>query len=418
MESLARRQTPVVDIDHVKMGGNTPIVIQSMTNTLTRDIAKTVLQSIELADAGSELVRITVNDKEAMRAVPEIVKQLRDQGYQTPIVGDFHYNGHLLLTQFPKGAAALSKFRINPGNVGVGDRRDENFETFIRIAKDLGKPVRIGVNWGSLDKQLFTALMDENARRKNPKEPREVVIEAMVKSALGSAELAIRLGLTKEQLVLSVKMSHLPDMVAAYRQLADACDTTLHLGLTEAGSDMKGIIASSAALAILLYQGIGDTIRISLTPQPGVPRSREVEACKHLLQSLNLRHFKPEVTSCPGCGRTDSEYFIHLAQDVNKHIAARIQKWLEIYPGVEKLTVAVMGCVVNGPGESKFADIGISLPGLREAPVAPVFVNGEKLKILKGERITEEFLDIFDDYVEKRFGKAPDQNMAEKTIPL
>ncbi len=400
---IQRRVTPTVKIGPVSMGSQRPIVVQSMTNTPTAEVDATVAQIQELEIAGSELVRITVNDKYAAKAVPDIIRRLRAEGFKAPIVGDFHYNGHTLLTAFPEMAKALDKYRINPGNVGKGDKRDDNFAMMIRAAKDLGKPVRIGVNWGSLDQELFTELMDENAKSTTPKSFKEVIYDAMVMSAITSCEYAMSLGLPKTQIVVSVKMSELQDMVHVYQTLAAQTDYVLHLGLTEAGGSVKGIAASSAALAILLQQGIGDTIRISLTPEPGVSRALEVEACKTLLQAMDMRHFRPQVTSCPGCGRTNSDYFVHLANDVNNHIMLKIRKWREQYPGVEKLNIAVMGCVVNGPGESKYADIGISLPGVRENPTAPVYVDGKLFTTLKGDFIRDEFIGILDTYIQDRF---------------
>ena len=401
--SLQKRATPSVKIGTIMMGSDHPIVVQSMTNTPTANIDQTVAQIIELADAGSELVRITVNDIEAMNAVPIIVKTLKEKGYTTPIIGDFHYNGHILLRKNPEAAKALAKYRINPGNVGKGDKRDDNFATMIQCAIDYDKPVRIGVNWGSIDQDLLDELMEENAKSESPKSFKEVMIDTMVQSALNSINAALKLGLPKEKLVVSVKMSELQDMIAAYERLSKETDCVLHLGLTEAGANVKGISASSAALAILLQQGIGDTLRVSLTPEPGVPRSREVEVCTNLLQSMDFRFFKPSVTSCPGCGRTDSDYFVHLAQDVNTHITDKIQEWRPKFPGVEKLKIAVMGCVVNGPGESKYADIGISLPGMREEPTAPVYIDGALSETLRGEDITERFIEIMEDYIQKKY---------------
>lgn len=404
MNDIERRETVSVNIGGVLMGSGHPIVVQSMTNTPTADVEATVTQIKELADAGSELVRITVNDMEAMEAVPEIIKRLRSEGYETPIIGDFHYNGHILLTQCPAGAKALAKYRINPGNVGKGDKHDSNFSDMIQVAIDNDKPVRIGVNWGSLDQELFTEMMEENATLAKPRDFKDVVVDAMVTSAISSADLALKLGLPKDKIVVSVKMSEIQDMLRVYQTLAEKSDYVLHLGLTEAGAGVKGIASSAGALAILLQQGIGDTIRVSLTPEPGVARSREVEVCKDLLQSMDFRFFKPSVTSCPGCGRTDSDYFIYLAQDVNQLIAEKIAEWRVVYPGVEKLKVAVMGCVVNGPGESKYADIGISLPGIREIPTAPVYLDGKQFTTLKGDEITSEFIEILETYIQTRFG--------------
>ncbi len=378
-------------------------MIQSMTDTPTADVERTLKQVIELIDAGSEMVRLTVNDDDAARAVPQIVKALRAQGYTVPIIGDFHFNGHTLLTKHPDCARLLDKYRINPGNVGRGQRHDEHFAQIVKIAVDNNKPVRIGVNWGSLDQELLTTMMDRNAGLKNPQDAREVTYKAMIQSALASAELARKCGLKKNQIVLSVKMSVLQDMVNVYSLLAKKCDYALHLGLTEAGSDVQGITSSAAALGILLQQGIGDTIRVSLTPQPNVSRAKEVEVCKHLLQSMGLRYFTPSVTSCPGCGRTASNYFQYLARDINEHIQRNMPVWKERYPGVERLKIAVMGCVVNGPGESRHADIGISLPGASETPVAPVYADGKSLTTLKGDHIKEEFTAILEDYLRKKF---------------
>jgi len=403
MQAQLRRKTPTVSIGNVKMGSGFPIIVQSMTNTPTADIHATVTQITELANAGSELVRITVNDFDAAQAVPEIVKRLRDKGIEVPIIGDFHYNGHILLTKYPETAKALSKYRINPGNVGKGEKHDENFATFIKVANDNNKPVRIGVNWGSLDQELFTEMMDLNAALPQPKPFKDVVIDAMIHSAKTSAKAAQDLGLSKDRMVVSVKMSEVQDMIAVYQRLAKETDFVLHLGLTEAGGGVKGIAASSAALAILLQQGIGDTIRISLTPEPGVTRAVEVQNCKYLLQSLGLRFFMPLVTSCPGCGRTNSDKFVHLAKDVTQHIETQMQTWRLHYPGVEKLSIAVMGCVVNGPGESKYADIGISLPGSSEEPSIPVYQDGKLFKVLKGDDLKEQFITLLETYIQNRF---------------
>ncbi|HCI44770.1 MAG TPA: 4-hydroxy-3-methylbut-2-en-1-yl diphosphate synthase [Candidatus Omnitrophica bacterium] len=403
MKIQSRRKTPPVGVGNVLLGGGHPVVIQSMTDTPTADVERTLKQVIELIDAGSEMVRVTVNDDDAARAVPEIVKALRAQGYTAPVIGDFHFNGHTLLAKHPACARSLDKYRINPGNVGRGERHDENFTQIIKIAVGHNKPVRIGVNWGSLDQELLTALMEENAKRKNPESARGVTLEAMVQSALSSAALARKCGLREDQIVLSVKMSVVQDMVSVYSRLAKECDYALHLGLTEAGSDVQGITSSAAALAILLQQGIGDTIRVSLTPRPNVSRAREVEVCKAILQSMGLRYFAPSVTSCPGCGRTASDYFQYLAKDINEHIQHNMPVWKKRYPGVERLKIAVMGCVVNGPGESRHADIGISLPGASEQPIAPVYADGKQLTILKGDHIKEEFTAILEDYLRKKF---------------
>ncbi len=404
MKIIKRRKTGYnTQIGNVWMGADHPIIVQSMTNTQTAKVAETINQIKLLADAGSELVRITVNDADAMVACKDIIEQLRSDGYTTPIIGDFHYNGHILLSKYPESAKLLSKYRINPGNVGKGDKHDSNFEAMIDVAKTFDKPVRIGVNWGSLDQELFTSMMDANSKLSTPKPFNNVVIEAMVRSALESAELATSYGLKEDKIIISVKMSEVQDMIAVYETLSQKCDNVLHLGLTEAGSGVKGIAASSAALGILLQQGIGDTIRISLTPEPGIPRSREVETCLHLLQSMGFRYFRPSVTSCPGCGRTDSDYFVHLTKDVNDHIGRKIAEWRGVYPGVETLKIAVMGCVVNGPGESKYADIGISLPGLREEPTAPVYIDGSLNCTLKGDNIRNEFIDILEDYIKSKY---------------
>ena len=399
---IKRRKTAKVQIDGATLGNANPVVIQSMTDTPTANVEKTVTQTIELIEAGSEMVRWTINDDDAARAVAENIKRIREKGYTTPIIGDFHFNGHTLLSKHKDAAKLLSKYRINPGNVGRGKRHDENFSSIIKIAVDNNKVVRIGVNWGSLDQELLTDLMDKNAKRKNPKDAKEVTFDAMIESALKSAELAQKHGLKEDKIVISVKMSILQDMVTVYQMLAKKCDYVLHLGLTEAGSDVQGISSSSAALGILLQQGIGDTIRVSLTPQPNVPRSREVEVCKNLLQSMGLRYFAPSVTSCPGCGRTSSNFFQYLAKDINAYIEHQMPTWKKQYPGVERLKIAVMGCVVNGPGESRHADIGISLPGTSEKPIAPVYADGKELKILKGDRIKEEFVEILENYIQQR----------------
>jgi len=376
-----------------------------MTNTDTEDAAATAAQVKLLAEAGSEIVRITVNTRAAARAVPEIRRRLEDAGVTAPLVGDFHYNGHTLLTEYPECARALDKYRINPGNVGVGGQHDENFRRMIEVAATHGKPVRIGVNWGSLDRALLTELMDANARRAEPLEDREVVLEAMRESAMRSAALAERFGQPHDAIILSAKVSEVADLITVYRELAAACDYPLHLGLTEAGLGMKGIVASTAALSVLLFEGIGDTIRTSLTPAPGGDRAEEVRVCQQVLQSLGIRRFAPQVSSCPGCGRTTSTFFQELAAQVTAHIQTRLSHWRQVHPGVEGLRVAVMGCVVNGPGESKHADIGISLPGTGEEPRAPVYVDGKLKVTLKGETIAQDFARILDDYVAERFEK-------------
>jgi len=390
----------------VPVGGGHPVVVQSMTNTDTANPAATAEQVALLAAAGSELVRVTVNTREAAAAVPEIARRLSDRGVTVPLVGDFHYNGHTLLTEYPECARELDKYRINPGNVGVGEKHDDNFRRMIEVAVANGKPVRIGVNWGSLDRALLTSLMDANHKRQEPLTDREVVLEAMRESALRSAELAERCGQPHDAIILSAKVSDVRDLIQVYRALAGACDYPLHLGLTEAGLGAKGIVASTAALAVLLHEGVGDTIRVSLTPAPGGDRAEEVRVCQQVLQSLGLRHFAPQVTSCPGCGRTTSTFFQELAADVTAHIQRRMAAWRERHPGVESLNVAVMGCVVNGPGESKHADIGISLPGTGEDPRAPVYIDGKLAVTLKGDKIAEEFAQLLDDYVAKRFGRS------------
>ena len=403
MIPVERRKTVSVNIDGVVIGGTAPVVVQSMTNTDTADVTGTVTQIRQLVDAGSELVRVTVNNEDAARAVPEIVSQLRESGYPTPIIGDFHYNGHLLLKKFPETAIALSKLRINPGNVGT-KHRDKNFTEIIEVAVEHDKPVRIGVNWGSLDQRLLTELMNENASRQSPKDGGEVVLEAMVQSALRSADLAEQNGLRHDQIVISTKVSSVRDLVSVYRMLSARCDYPLHLGLTEAGLGAKGIVATTAGLAPLLLDGIGDTIRVSLTPKPGGDRAEEVRVAQQVLQSLGIRHFEPQVTSCPGCGRTTSTFFQEMAEEITEYIQEMIPQWRSSYPGVEEMDVAVMGCVVNGPGESKHANIGISLPGTFEEPKAPVYIDGAHAITLKGEGLVEEFKEILFDYVKGTYG--------------
>ena len=403
MTAVKRRKSVPVDVGGVTVGGDAPIVVQSMTNTDTADVASTVEQVQLLADAGSEIVRVTVNHDEAAKAVPEIVRRLRDSGYTTPVVGDFHYNGHLLLKKYPDAAQALAKLRINPGNVGT-KHRDANFQQIIDVAVDHDKPVRIGVNWGSLDQRLLTELMDENARQAQPKDAQIVLLEAMIESALRSATMAEESGLGHDRIVISAKVSSVPDLLTVYRMLAPRCDYPLHLGLTEAGLGAKGIVATTAALAPLLLEGIGDTIRVSLTPSPGGDRAEEVRVAQQILQSLGIRHFEPQVTSCPGCGRTTSTFFQEMAEDITGYIRERMPEWRMEYPGVEEMEVAVMGCVVNGPGESKYANIGISLPGTFEEPKAPVYVDGEHAVTLKGEALVDEFKSILEDYVARRYG--------------
>ncbi len=401
----ARRHTIPVKVGNVTIGGNAPIVVQSMTNTDTADIEATARQVAALARAGSELVRVTVDREEAAAAVPHIRERLDAQGVDVPLIGDFHYNGHTLLREHPACAEALAKYRINPGNVGFKDKRDKQFAEIIEIAAKNGKPVRIGVNWGSLDQDLLTRLMDENAALPEPKDAREVMHEAIVQSALLSAERAVQLGLGREKIVLSAKVSAVQDLIAVYTMLAARSDLALHLGLTEAGMGSKGIVASSAALAVLLQQGIGDTIRISLTPEPGGDRTLEVKVAQELLQSMGFRSFVPLVAACPGCGRTTSTTFQELARDIQDFIRNEMPEWKRRYPGVETLNVAVMGCIVNGPGESKHADIGISLPGTGEAPAAPVFIDGKKAVTLRGPTVAADFKRMVLDYIERRFGR-------------
>jgi (E)-4-hydroxy-3-methylbut-2-enyl-diphosphate synthase len=398
-----RRKSVAVRIDGVTVGGGAPIVVQSMTNTDTADVAGTAKQVAELARAGSELVRITVNTPEAAAAVPRIRERLDMIGVGAPLIGDFHYNGHQLLEREPACAEALAKYRINPGNVGFGRKRDLQFATIVEFAMKYAKPVRIGANWGSLDQSMVAALMDENHARATPWDASRVAREALIRSALDSAARAEELGLPRDRIILSCKVSGVQELIAVYRDLAARCDHALHLGLTEAGMGSKGIVASSAALSVLLQEGIGDTIRISLTPEPGESRTREVIVAQELLQTMGLRAFTPLVTACPGCGRTTSTLFQELAKSVQDHVRAKMPEWRLKYDGVENLTLAVMGCVVNGPGESRHADIGISLPGTGEAPAAPVFIDGEKAMTLRGENIAREFVGIVEDYVARRY---------------
>jgi (E)-4-hydroxy-3-methylbut-2-enyl-diphosphate synthase len=405
MPLAARRSTVTTLIGGVPVGSGHPIVVQSMTNTDTADVPATARQVAQLAEAGSEIVRLTVNNEEAAAAVPAIMEALDGMNIGVPLIGDFHYNGHLLLTKYPECARALAKYRINPGNVG-GKRRDENFRAIVEVALANDKPVRIGVNWGSLDQTLLTAMMDGNARRPVPQDTRSVVIDAMVESAIQSAALAEAAGLGHDRIVLSAKVSGVQDLVDVYRLLAARCDYPLHLGLTEAGLGAKGMIGSTAALSILLQEGIGDTIRVSLTPEPGGDRSEEVRVAQQILQSLGIRSFTPQVTACPGCGRTTSTFFQQMAREIQTYLQQKMLVWRGEYPGVEDLTVAVMGCVVNGPGESKHANIGISLPGTFEEPKAPVYVDGRLLVTLRGDGIVAEFLGILDDYVATRYGAA------------
>ncbi len=404
MFEIKRRTSVAVNVGGVWVGGTNPVVVQSMTNTDTADAKGTANQVIELAHAGSELVRITVNNHDAARAVPEVVARIEEAGYPVPIIGDFHYNGHILLREFPETARLLAKYRINPGNVGVGEKHDANFKTMIEVAKEFNKPVRIGVNWGSLDQSKVVRMMDENTRAENPISSDELMIAAMLESGLESAQMAEGYGLARDQIIISAKISNAPMLWDVYRKLAASCDYALHLGLTEAGMGMKGIAASSVALSPLLAEGIGDTIRVSLTPEPGATRKLEVEVAKQILQAVGIRTFSPQVTACPGCGRTTSSLFQVLAQDIQTDLDANMPVWKSKYPGVEVLKVAVMGCVVNGPGESKHADIGISLPGTGEEPRAPVYRDGQLVTTLKGAHIAQEFMQMVSEYIENRFG--------------
>jgi (E)-4-hydroxy-3-methylbut-2-enyl-diphosphate synthase len=403
MATTQRRKTYTCLIGDVRVGGDAPVVVQSMTNTDTADVPGTIKQVAALARAGSELVRVTVNNEAAAAAVPPIVEGLEQQGVRVPIIGDFHYNGHLLLKKFPACARALAKYRINPGNVSVGRKDDDNFRTMIEVAVENQKPVRIGVNWGSLDQALLTRMMDENSRLDEPKDARDVTMEAMVVSALNSAAKAEQYGLRRDQIILSAKVSGVQDLIDVYRSLAARCQYPLHLGLTEAGMGMKGIVASTAALGVLLQEGIGDTIRVSLTPAPGGDRTEEVLVAQQILQSLGIRSFTPQVTACPGCGRTTSTFFQEMAEQIQSYLRQQMPVWKQRYPGVEELKVAVMGCVVNGPGESKHSHIGISLPGTFEEPKAPVFVDGRLMTTLRGDKIVAEFISILNDYVESHY---------------
>ncbi|MBV8895293.1 MAG: flavodoxin-dependent (E)-4-hydroxy-3-methylbut-2-enyl-diphosphate synthase [Acidobacteriaceae bacterium] len=411
MPALSRRKSAVVDIGGVKVGGSNPIVVQSMTNTDTADTAATVNQVMDLARAGSELVRVTVNTEEAAQAVPKIVETLRSFGVNVPIIGDFHYNGHILLKKYPDCARALAKYRINPGNVNIGRKQDDNFRIMIEAAIEYDRPVRIGVNWGSLDQVLLTQMMDDNSRSSDPLDAMEVTMRAIVESAVRSAENAERYGLAHDKIILSAKCSNVQDLIHVYEMLAARCDYPLHLGLTEAGLGSKGIVATTAAMSVLLQQGIGDTIRSSLTPLPNGDRTEEVIVCQQILQSLNLRSFTPQVAACPGCGRTTSTFFQDMADQIQTYLREQMPMWKEKYTGVEEMKVAVMGCVVNGPGESKHANIGISLPGTFEKPVAPVYVDGKLSTTLRGDHIVAEFRAILDDYVANRYGVA--QQLAE-----
>jgi (E)-4-hydroxy-3-methylbut-2-enyl-diphosphate synthase len=404
MAFIQRRKSVTAKIGNVRVGGDVPVVVQSMTNTDTADVQSTVQQVAQLARAGSEMVRVTVNNDAAAQAVPAIVEELEKQNIHVPIIGDFHYNGHLLLTKYPGCAQALAKYRINPGNVSVGRKNDDNFRAMIEVAVKNDKPVRIGVNWGSLDQQLLTRMMDENSRSANPKEAREVTMDAMVESALRSAQLAEEFGLPHNYIILSAKVSGVQDLIDVYRMLASKCDYPLHLGLTEAGMGAKGIVGSAAGLAVLLQEGIGDTIRVSLTPAPNGNRAEEVFVGQQILQSMGIRSFTPQVTACPGCGRTTSTFFQEMAEQIQSYLRTNMPVWKGKYPGIEELKVAVMGCVVNGPGESKHANIGISLPGTFEEPKAPVFVDGRLMTTLKGDRIVAEFIDILNEYVDTRYG--------------
>ncbi len=414
---LPRHATRKVWVGNIAVGGDAPVAVQSMTNTDTADIAGTVEQTYALWQAGSEMVRITVNTLEAAQAVPHIRDALAKMGCDVPLIGDFHFNGHKLLTSVPECAEALAKYRINPGNVGKGSKRDEQYAAMIETACRYDKPVRIGVNWGSLDQAHLARMMDENARRAQPFEPEWVMREALITSALESAQKAEEIGLARDKIILSCKLSGVQDLISTYRELASRCDYPLHLGLTEAGMGSKGIVASTAALAVLLQEGIGDTIRISLTPAPGGDRSQEVIVAQEILQTMGLRSFTPMVVACPGCGRTTSTVFQHLAQDIQRYLRDQMPTWRNQYPGVEAMHVAVMGCVVNGPGESKHANIGISLPGTGEVPVAPVYVDGQKTVTLKGEHIAEEFQAIVEDYVHSHYGTGAPATI-NKTIPI
>ncbi|WP_274584418.1 flavodoxin-dependent (E)-4-hydroxy-3-methylbut-2-enyl-diphosphate synthase [Neisseria leonii] len=414
----SRRRTHQVQIDHLTVGSDAPVVVQSMTNTDTADAAGTARQVKELSDAGSEMVRITVNTPEAAAKVAEIRSRLDDMGCNTPLVGDFHFNGERLLQEFPDCARALSKYRINPGNVGKGAKGDEKFAYMIRTAAEYGKAVRIGVNWGSLDQSLAKRMMDANQASATPKPPEEVMKEALIVSALESAQKAVDLGLPEDKIILSCKVSAVQDLIQVYRDLGARCAYPLHLGLTEAGMGSKGIVASTAALAVLLQEGIGDTVRISLTPEPGSPRTQEVVVAQEILQTMGLRSFTPMVTACPGCGRTTSTVFQELARDIQHYLREKMSVWRHQYPGVESLNVAVMGCVVNGPGESKLADIGISLPGTGETPVAPVYVDGERKVTLKGDNMAAEFLAIVQEYVETHYGEGGRKRAAPRLIPI
>jgi (E)-4-hydroxy-3-methylbut-2-enyl-diphosphate synthase len=416
MATIQRRKSVTVRIGNIRVGGDAPVVVQSMTNTDTADIPGSIQQIAQLARSGSELVRVTVNNDAAAKAVPAIVEGLAKQDIHVPIIGDFHYNGHLLLTRYPECAQALAKYRINPGNVSIGRKDDNNFGAMIEVAVKNKKPVRIGVNWGSLDQQLLTRMMDENSRSEDPKDAREVTMEAMVVSALRSAELAEEFGLPRDHIILSAKVSGVQDLIDVYRSLASRCEYALHLGLTEAGMGARGIVGSAAGLAVLLQEGIGDTIRVSLTPAPNGNRAEEVFVAQQILQSLGIRSFTPQVTACPGCGRTTSTFFQEMAEQIQSYLRESMPVWKQKYPGIEELKLAVMGCVVNGPGESKHANIGISLPGTFEEPKAPVFVDGRLMTTLKGDRIVAEFIEILNDYVSARYGPGPAATVAASPL--
>jgi len=413
MSDIKRRESIQVMVGDVPVGGDAPIVVQSMTNTDTSDVEATYEQVKYLHEAGSELVRITVNNDEAAQAVPYIKGKLLDDGVTVPLIGDFHYNGHKLLPKYPETAKALSKFRVNPGNVGT-KTRDENFCTIVEQAIKYDKPIRIGVNWGSLDQKLLAKKMDENSELDNPKSSKQVMLDTMVESARRSAELAESVGLGSDKIIISCKMSHVQDVINVYERLAEIVDYPLHVGLTEAGMGMKGTVASTAALSVLLQQGIGDTIRVSLTPEPGGDRAKEVRVCQQILQSLGIRNFVPQVTACPGCGRTNSTYFQELAEEIQDYLREMMPVWREMYPDVVEMNVAVMGCVVNGPGESRNADLGISLPGTFEEPKAPVYMDGEHYKTLRGDNIGQEFRDILDNYVMENYGEADNKEAVKE----
>src|SRR5437868_1935278 len=425
MATIQRRKAVTVNIGGVRVGSDAPVVVQSMTNTDTADVSSTVQQVAALAKAGSELVRVTVNNDAAAKGVPRIVEQLDKQGINVPIIGDFHYNGHQLLKKYPDCAKALAKYRINPGNVSIGKKDDDNFKTMVEVAVENQKPVRIGVNWGSLDQQLLTRMMDENTRRPEAeqREARDITMDAMVVSALRSAEIAEKVGLRRDQIILSAKVSGVQDLVDVYRDLASRCDYALHLGLTEAGMGAKGIVASAAGIGVLLQSGIGDTIRVSLTPAPGGDRTEEVAVAQQILQSLGIRSFTPQVTACPGCGRTTSTFFQEMAQQIQTYLREQMPLWKQTHVGVEEMKVAVMGCVVNGPGESKHANLGISLPGTFEEPKAPVYVDGRLVVTLKGDNIVPEFITMLNEYVESHYsasrtGGKPEQKAAAHPLPV